>query len=219
MIQKIDYFTENDAIIPDISLSTEGSIRYFTQNGREVNAHGGIEPDFDVDFPDAGLSVIELWRQGMFYQFATEYVANHPDLDNWNVDEVILQQFYSYLDSVEFEFESDTQKDLVHIREDAEHFNFGDEFMEALKTLESKSEMIHQKMLEKDAEQIRERIEIELASLIGGSASRVEASLAFDPQVKKSLEILLQEDIYAITLTTGAPVADETVPVETDRGE
>ncbi len=209
LIQKIDYFDDNDALMLDTIYSEESKQSYFTRNGREVNAHGGIQPDFDIELPEVGYAVIELWRQGKFFDFVSFLKGADENLSDWTVTSEIEQSFFTYLDTTDFSFETEAEKQIAKIREDAEEFEYSDEFMEALSRLEAIAEETRQKMVEQERDEILKRIKVELASIIGGTEARVEASFEFDPQIAKAIEILKQSNIYAATLTEGAPEAEE----------
>jgi len=121
----------------------------------------------------------------------------------------IENDFYTYLDTTDFTFETETEKQIAKIREDAEEFEYGEEFLETLSKLESMAEETRQSMVDDEHDEILKRIKVELASIIGGTEARVEASFEFDPQIAKAIEILKQSNIYAATLTEGAPETEE----------
>ncbi|MDP8207500.1 MAG: S41 family peptidase [Candidatus Electryonea clarkiae] len=200
LIQKIDYFTDNDALILDTTLQEESELHYFTTNGREVNAHGGIQPDFDVEQPDVSDAIIELWRQGMFYNFVAWYKGEYPELESWEITDEVYNSFRGYLDEQEFKFETNIEKNLAKILKDAEEYKYTDEFISTLNTLDSLAQGVHNTMLTGDEYEIRKRLKAELSSLIGGNVARVEATIEFDLQVQKALEVLSNNNVYAGTL-------------------
>ncbi len=201
LIQKIDYFSDNKTLLMDEPEEIEDKDKFFTDNGRPVNPHGGIEPDFEVKMPEVGYAVIELWRQGKFFEFVDDYVADHPDMKSYLVDDSIWNDFKQFLLDREFTFKTETERQLEKIREDADFFNYGDDFMKELEDLETLARENHAMMLDSDEKEIRIRLESEFASRLYGSKERVEATLRYDPQVQKALEIIKDTKLYTDVLT------------------
>lgn len=78
-IQAIDYANRNEdgsvGHIPD-SLKT----LFKTKKGRKVMDGGGIEPDFPIDEEPASLLLPTLVNKYFIFDYATEYVKNHPTI-------------------------------------------------------------------------------------------------------------------------------------------
>ncbi len=201
LIQKIDYFSDNKALIQTGDTDELESSKFFTGNGRPVNAHGGIQPDFDVEMPEVGYAVIELWRQGKFFEFVDKYVSEHPEQQSFEITDDMWVSFKDFLQETEFTFKTETERQLERIREDAEVFHYGDAFLKELEDLEEMSQQTRASMLDADEREIRIRLESELASRIFGSKERVEAALQYDPQIQKALEIIHNQQLYGDVLS------------------
>jgi len=201
LIQKADYFNENESIIGHTIEPEEVDSLYYTDGGRRVHAHGGIQPDFDIEVEELGKATLEIWRQGKFFDFIGEYYGTHTDLTSYEITDEIYHAFLDYLQETGFSFQTETQLALARIRQQAEEQHFSAEFFKELEDLEKIAETERVAMLAHDESQIRERLRLELASSVGGGAARVEASFSFDSQVQRALEILRESSTYYAALT------------------
>ena len=195
LIQKVDYFSENESLLSTVETEPEDTL-FHTAKGREVKAHGGIAPDVDIQMDDVGELTLSLWRQDRFFDFANTYFGQHPELESWDVGDEIFEEFMTYLDTTGYTYESDMESRIARLREEAEDLEYDEAFMAELTDLEEKAAEMKEKEYEKDREEIEQRIMLELASVMAGNAGRVQASIAFDPQIQKAVEILTTNDEY-----------------------
>ncbi len=198
LIQKVDYFSDNESIVHTF-LDDEDST-YVTSHGREVSARGGIEPDLMVEQSDVGELTIQLWRQDKYFDFASDYLAAHQQLEDWRVGSEIYSEFQTYLDTTEFSFESDAQRRLKALKEAATEQEYGPSFIAGIDSLMAEAERQKTLMMERERAAIEYRLRLELASVMAGSAGRVEASLADDPQVQEAVRLLREPEQYQAAL-------------------
>lgn len=203
LIQKTDYFNENESLIGHAVEPEETDTLFFTDSGRHVAAHGGIQPDFEIKLDNIGIATLELWRQGEFFEFTGKYYGLHPDLKDYTITDEIYQEFLQFLKESDFTFETDAQKLLEKVRENAEKAEYGDDFFKELEELEAVAEQEREELISAEETDIRHRLRLELAVIVGGSTARVEATFDFDPQLQKSLELLRENDAYYAALTPG----------------
>jgi len=87
------------------------TVEYKTKNGRVVFGSGGIIPDSVVDIQYISLPVRAIFGKDAFFQFANH---EYPKLKkrkvkvdrNFELDETIMNDFYAYLDSINFTYSS-----------------------------------------------------------------------------------------------------------------
>ncbi|HEB85306.1 MAG TPA: PDZ domain-containing protein [Bacteroidetes bacterium] len=199
LIQKTDYFRDNTAILAH-NEELESDTLSYTVGGRPVTAHGGITPDFRVEMPEVGELIVELWRQGTFFDFAGRYHGEHPDMTSWAVDDSVYSAFLAYLDETGFTFRTEAERRLEGLRKLAEENGYDEDFLKELADLEAAVQREKRQMYADEEQQIRQRIEIELAQVLAGNAGRVQASLSFDPQIRKAVEVVSTGDLYEATL-------------------
>ncbi len=87
---------------------------YKTKSGRIVHGSGGIIPDTIMALATPSLPIRALFGKDVFFQFANlEYPIikkRKGKIDkDFVVDDVILKDFYSYLDSIKFKYQSIAQ--------------------------------------------------------------------------------------------------------------
>ena len=96
-----------------------------TDAGRAVYAAGGITPDDTVAPPKVSDFVRRLQAHGVFFNFAVDYLARHPDVPSeFRVDDAVRADFFRFVDSEKIEREAearaDYDRDPTRARIDAE---------------------------------------------------------------------------------------------------
>lgn len=200
LIQKVDYFSDNQSIIHEPK-SMDNDTLFTTSKGREVKAHGGIEPDITVDLPDVGDLTIALWQQDAFFDYANKYAGSHPDLTGWEVSDDMYKGFLDYLKEQDFKWESTMSHDLADLRKTAEEQKMGPVFMKELQDLEDASTKVDEAEYAKEAPDLKIRLGIELASVISGNAGRTQAAIQHDEQVQEAVKVLKEGTLYASALS------------------
>lgn len=198
LIQKVDYFSDNESLL-SVQPEEEDSL-FHTKKGREVTAHGGIHPDVEIEMDEVGELTLSLWRQDHFFDFANDYRSKHPELDSWEVDDAVYDDFLAYLDSTGYEYESDMDTRLTKLRDEAEEMGYSEEFLKEIDDLEAIADKKKEEEYSSEREDLKQRIKLELASVMAGNAGRVQASISFDPQIQKAVEVLSSGEEYASVL-------------------
>lgn len=199
LIQKVDYFSDNESILHLPDGADEDSL-FITVHGRTVRAHGGIEPDIEVQMPDVGELTIALWREDAFFDFANRYFGGHPDLQSWKVNDKLYQEFVDDLKSRDFTYESQVGKEIEELRESAEELGYGDEVISLIDQLAQQAKAADDAEYQKEKENLKVRLSIELASVLAGNAGRTQAALDTDLQVQEAVKVLQQQERYASAL-------------------
>ena len=113
LIQKLDYL-ENGAL-------TDGydklDTTFHTRSGREVRAAGGISPDIRITARKRTPFVNELWRQGLFLSFASQYVPENDIKLPIDVNEKVMTDFEKFLQNYEFEYKEPGENELARLKE------------------------------------------------------------------------------------------------------
>jgi carboxyl-terminal processing protease len=198
-IQEIDYMHKDKsgvfAVVPD-------SLRqpYKTADGRTVYAAGGITPDSVVLDPDIGPMVRELLRKSLFFKFANEYVAAHPDLKITEANDEILQAFREFLVKENFDYQEETEEKVQEIRKQAAQLHYAKELLGDLDLLGAALQKEKQRGFERFRHQIAVELSIELMARLKGDRGRIEESLKDDAQLKAACGILENPKLYAMKL-------------------
>ena len=96
------------------SLAVENTVEYKTNNGRTVYGSGGIIPDTIVEGMRPEPVIRSLFIKDVFFKFAN---LQYPKLQkrkvtinkSFTIDKNIMKDFYSFLDSIDFEYKSYTK--------------------------------------------------------------------------------------------------------------
>lgn len=208
LIQKVDYFGEDDTnyVVKQMDESLDSA--FTTRNGRKVEGGGGIVPDITVETPQPGQLGVELWRKGAFFDFVTEYIANNPSLADASVSEEMIAQFRDWLVEKDFSYAVDGEKELSSLREILSAFELEQSAEADFAHLEHYLEQVRDRDFEKERAFIRSSLETELGNSLYGATGRIEASFDHDPQILRAVEVLHDYNEYgkllAVTDSTKA---------------
>ncbi len=190
LIQKVDYFGEDDSSSVVQPLEEAPDSGYVTRNGRKVEGGGGIVPDILVETPQPGQLGVELWRQGKFFDFVTEYMADSPEINDASVSDEMLEQFRNWLVEKGFSYSADGERELLSLREILADFKLAENAEADFAHLEYYLELVRDRDFDMEHEFIRSSLSTELANSLYGSAGRIEASFDHDPQILRAVEVL-----------------------------
>jgi len=201
-IQAIDYSKKNEngdsEAIPD-SLITA----YKTKNGRTVYDGLGIEPDLKCE-PDK-LSAISfaLFTKYLFFNFATKFERENPSIASaveFKVTDEIYNNFLDYISDKDYSYTTKCEEALSELKKNAQEEKYFDDIsheyeMLALKLKERKEGDIY-----KHKEEIKKILKLEIVSRYYYLKGEIMASLAQDPEIARSIEVLNAKDSYLAIL-------------------
>jgi len=179
-----------DVIYEDLLIS-EDTV-FHSDNSREFEGGGGVEPDIVAeDFP---LSDLEraLWRKRLFFKYALDYGESHPGLTlpiRFNDSEV--DSFYQWMSQRDVIPESKLNRwirDMDKVVDSTS--NIYDDALELKKSLSELEDKYQQEAFLDIKFQILAGLEREMSNVLGGSGARIAASLKHDRVVMKAIEVL-----------------------------
>ncbi|MCF6268421.1 MAG: S41 family peptidase [Melioribacteraceae bacterium] len=194
-IQEIDY-SNNEDIFGESKFIEED--KFFTANGREVFAHGGIKPDTLVSNISQSKQVQALMARGMFFRFATNFfnTKSISTIDSVNASE-LFDSFIVYLNEHKFDYTSKSEKLLKDLQEIAKDEEMNEEIINLISQLDGEYESEERAELEKYKHEIICEIKQELAARIDGREGRILQSLKHDKQFDVALYVLKNDTIYS----------------------
>jgi carboxyl-terminal processing protease len=120
-IQAIDYAHRNPdgsvGKIPDTLIS-----EFSTLNGRKVFDGGGITPDIPANAVSFKRLTTALHTRGLLFDFATHFrikYASIPVVDSFAITDEIYREFIDFVESREFEYETESDQALKQLMEKA----------------------------------------------------------------------------------------------------
>lgn len=202
-IQAIDYTNRNGDgeadIIPD-------SLRrvFYTKSGRAVKDGAGIEPDIKVPTESFSPIAMSLLSKYHIFNYATLYRSKHPDPKDYKAFEISdsdYNDFIAYLKDKEYDYVTKTENMLKELIETAKNEEYYEGISDALKTLEQNMRHDKEQDLLKHKDEIKLLLETEIASRYGYEKARIEASLKYDKDIHKAIELLNDQSAYKSILT------------------
>jgi len=201
-IQAIDYAHKNEdgsvSYIPDSLKSA-----FKTLNGRTVFDGGGIEPDVATEQMKISDIAVSLYFNNHIFEYANLYFRNHPgieSIDKFDITDEIYNDFVKFLEGKDYDYEIETEKKIKELKEAAKNDKYYEAIEKDIANLEN--QVKHNK--EEELFTYRKEIEMllieEIASRYYYQKGRVQASLRFDPDVKKAIEVLGNQGEYASIL-------------------
>ncbi|MDR9373830.1 MAG: S41 family peptidase [Schleiferiaceae bacterium] len=198
LIQAIDYAQRDEEgrvkRIPDSLRS-----RFATENGREVFDGAGIAPDLEVKPPELAEAVAELYRGHHFFDYATQFRFTHdsiPPVKGYQLSDKTYQDFRSWLETRDFQFETNTDEALARLEKAAEADGYGAKMNESLESLEASLKRLKSDDLAENESRVRQLLGEEIASRYYYQGGKVAMGLRYDPQVDTALKVIQNSSRY-----------------------
>jgi carboxyl-terminal processing protease len=98
--------TEESAIVREEGAVPDSGTVYHTLGGRTVFGGGGIRPDITVEPDSIPPIVSRVAREGLIFDYAVRYVADHGNIpENFGDDLGLMRGFENFLREKDFKFE------------------------------------------------------------------------------------------------------------------
>ncbi len=162
-----------------------------TRNGRIVYEGRGIDPDVSLPKEELNLVEISLLRQGMYFDFATEFESRRDSFDAAELPDEVFREFQTFLEEQNFDYKTDSEKLLEELETELEGIDEAGGQIQSLRTSIQKEKEIQFNEAE---ERIRKTLFLELVSRYQGQSGRIEANLKSDPQVLEGIEYINAPD-------------------------
>jgi len=195
-IQALDYSNRNDdgsvGKITDSLMST-----FYTKNGREVKDGGGILPDILVDTENYSMIIASLYRERLFFHYANYFrFLNDKISDEFVFSDLDYSNFTEYLLDKDYSYKTETEKTLEIFKKESEEEGYFIDLSNEYSILKSKLMEKKQDDLIKSKEEIKEILTMEIMSRYYFQKGRIKASINFDIEIKKAIELLQDRQKY-----------------------
>lgn len=201
-IQAIDYAhrDEDGSItrIPD-SLMHE----FKTKGGRTVKDGGGIMPDIEVKNEQKMNISYYLYSKNMIFDFATDYASRYKKVsipEEFKLTDVDFEDFKSFLKKRNFTYTLKSAELLKKVKEMSEFEGYGDIAKEEYLSLEKKLSANVDRDIDLFKNDIEDLMAAEILKRYYYQKGSIRYNLIADPELKKALEILADQDKYASIL-------------------
>ena len=198
-IQALDYSNRDEdgsvGKVPD-SLRTEFKTLV---NQRSVFDGGGITPDITIE-PEKFSNILRsLVSKRHIFNFANQYRRNNESIDDaksFIVSDDVYNQFKQYLKDKEYEYETKTEKAIKKLEKDAEGEKYLSELQDQMELLSSKMEESKKNDIERFKSEICELLEIEIVKRYFYQKGQIEATIKYDEEIAKAIEVLDNIELY-----------------------
>lgn len=201
-IQVLDYAHRRDdgsvGSIPDSLKRT-----FKTSTGRVVYDGGGIDPDIKTETLEAHLLTQVLFEKGFLFDYATEYVASHPepiDARTFQLSAEEYQRFVTWMKDKNYSYKSYMEYELQQFTEEAKKEKYFNDLKGQLDQISSRisESKKNEMMLYKD--EIKMLLEEEIVARFHLERGSIEAGFKYDNDIKKAVEVLHNASLYKKTL-------------------
>jgi carboxyl-terminal processing protease len=191
-IQALDYSNRNPdgsvGSVPDSLIS-----EFKTRNGRLVYDGGGIQPDFEVVPEILSEITLQLFRQSMFFNFATRYRNTHEQIESpesFSLSNDDYDLFKVFIEENNFEFRTASEQAFEQLMKSAKREKYYELAKDEFSSLEDKLSHDNLKDLETFEEEIRQILTEEIVNQYYYQAGRILSQIQQDIQLDKAREIL-----------------------------
>ncbi|MEW6049543.1 MAG: S41 family peptidase [Candidatus Zixiibacteriota bacterium] len=178
---------------------------YYTNGGRVVYGGGGIVPDIVMDRETWKPIEINLERKSMFFDFAVQYVADHPDVKpDFEITDQVLSEFRKFIKEKDFTYKSALQVALEDMEKTVKAENKDTLFQSQFNQMSSLIEKEKTADFDQSVDYIKRAIKREIVSSISGERGVYEQIvLKDDKAVQKAVEILSEPKEYSRMILEG----------------
>ena len=183
---------------------------YYTNGGRVVYGGGGIVPDVKVERETWKPIEINLERKSMFFDYAVQYVAEHPNIDpNFEVSDAMVADFRKFIKGKEFDYKSDLQIALDDLRETVTSEDKEPVFETKLAAIDTLVQNDKDADFNKSLDYIKRAIKREIVSSILGERGVYE-QIVFksDKTLARAVDILSEKGEYSKLISEGQKKAE-----------
>ncbi len=192
-IQKRDYADDNEVIRlheADSLLHNNKHNVYYTRNKRKVLDKGGIEPDVQTPKDSLNSFMIDLIRQHTFFNFTVDYHTRHARWDV-QISDSLFEAFKSWVLSSGIDYTRAGASELDKLKRIARREK-NDQARDLLARLEKAFEKEPAAEFNKNKDNIKRYLLLEMAEKYKGRKGRAEVAAFNDPVVDKARQVLQQ---------------------------
>ncbi len=206
-IQAINYFNrkqgDGPSKVPDSLINA-----FKTKGGRTVYDGGGIEPDIKMKTEKFNQVTGDLYAQNYIFKFANLFKKNHDSIPGpgaFTVSDSLFNAFKNFVGD-KFDYKTETEEVIKRLKESAQREEYATAIDSTLQLLEKELKEEKKKDLDKNKEEIKQLLRIEIVTRYYYQKGKVQSSLIDDPEVAKAIEVINNPEKYKFILNgTFAP--------------
>jgi carboxyl-terminal processing protease len=202
-VQALDYANRNaDGRVEKVPDSLITAFK--TKGGRIVYDGAGVMPDVRAKDEHSFSLLISLLNQHHIFNYATVYYLSHRDigtLTKFSLNDEEYNDFVNYLNSKNYNFESEEALQLKAFKKHAEEDSTFAAFKAEYTQLQSKLNEVKKNDMRKQKGIIKKFLEEEIVSRYYFQKGRIEFSLNSDPEVLQAIALVNDKSKYKAVLS------------------
>ena len=197
LIQRLDYGNK----VNGKALAVADSIKkeFKTKNGRNVIDGEGIQPDLNIEEYKYSKLAISLIRNDLIFQFANEYRSKNPQISGpkiYDVSNETFEDFKSFLKDKEYEYTTNTEKNLDKLIDQAKEDKYYELLKGELTSLKTALESTKKADLDNNNQELKELLEYEIVRRYYFEKGKVEVGFDDDLEWAKTKSIFSNTTEY-----------------------
>lgn len=202
-IQSIDYTNRRNG---GAVVRTPDSLRheFRTRNGRTVQDAGGILPDVVVEPREYHKITLELARQNLIFEFATDFVVRNPTIpavSEFKITDAIYSEFTQFVAGKNFSYDSEVVKAYEQFRQLLSEEAYYPNVEQELNRLKQQIESNRQRDITLHREEISALLRQEIVSRYYHDTGRLQAGFAHDLELQEAIKVLNDPTRYRSILS------------------
>lgn len=196
-IQRLDYSHKKNGSATTIADSLKQI--FYTQNKREVTDGQGVNPDVEVGLSELSEITKSLLRNNLIFDYATYYRNRHDTIvepKGFHLNEAEYQEFKTFLAGKEYSYETETEKALEKLKENAKKEKYLASIGQSLESLKAEFDKNKSEDIDRHRKEIIEILETEIASRYYYDRAFVESTFDEDPDIQEALSLFADKARY-----------------------
>ncbi len=197
LIQRLDYGNKVNGKAVAVADSIKKEFK--TKNGRNVIDGEGIQPDLNIEEYKYSKLAISLIRNDLIFQFANEYRSKNPQISGpkiYDVSNETFEDFKSFLKDKEYEYTTNTEKNLDKLIDQAKEDKYYELLKGELTSLKTALESTKKADLDNNNQELKELLEYEIVRRYYFEKGKVEVGFDDDLEWAKTKSIFSNTTEY-----------------------
>jgi carboxyl-terminal processing protease len=181
---------------------TDGSVKKFadslkrefkTKAGRKVYDGAGLEPDIMLPALEVGSLAIDLFSEGLMFEYANKYCSEHPmpaSFTNFQLTDADYDKFIEWVQKQNYARKSEVVAKTEALIASSKQENNYEQLKATLSELKSKVDNLYTFQLSKFKPEIKLLLEEEIGFHYKLSEGQVEVTLRHDPEILEAKKLL-----------------------------
>jgi carboxyl-terminal processing protease len=197
LIQRLDYGNKVNGKAVAVADSIKKEFK--TRSGRNVVDGEGIQPDLNIEEYTYSKLAISLIRNDLIFQFANEYRSKNPQISGpeiYDVSNETFEDFKSFLKDKEYEYTTNTEKDLENLIDQAKDDKYYELLKGELTSLKTALESTKKADLDNNKQELKELLEYEIVRRYYFEKGKVEVGFDDDLEWAKTKSVFSNTTEY-----------------------